>query len=240
MPVLRELVLQDLRIKTNNTNEILLMVLGGRKLSPSWLNAVHFNKCTWAVDSGVDCCFEAGMVPEKLIGDADSADPDAWQWARESGSMILKYDRDKNLTDFQIALDLLSKERSPEKKGVFLTGCFGGRFDHLWSTLVSFITRCDGYTPIGMADEKEGMIFLQGADSLELYFEKTPEAVSLIPFSPLCSGVSIEGVRWPLDKVRLEYGDPYSISNRIEGKNAVISLEHGLLGVYWEWRGVRD
>jgi len=63
--MLRELVLPDIRIRTNITNEILLMVLGGRTQSPSWLHGINFNKYTWAVDSGVNCCFKAGIVPEK-------------------------------------------------------------------------------------------------------------------------------------------------------------------------------
>ncbi len=64
----------------------------------------------WAVDSGVDPCFEAGILPDKLVGDGDSASPEAWQWAVDNGSDVSKFNRDKDLTDFQIALDLLSEK----------------------------------------------------------------------------------------------------------------------------------
>lgn len=239
--MLKELIIPDLLVRTNVEEEILLMVLGGRKQSVDWLNSISFNECIWAIDSGVDSCFAAGIIPEKLVGDADSADPIAWQWALDNGVSVSKYPRDKDLTDFQIALTLLSQETKLEKRAVFLTGCFGGRFDHLWSTFISFLNFSEKYIPIGMADEREGIIFLNGEDSVQMFFNKKPQAISLIPLSKTCTGVSICGVRWPLNNVLLEYRNPYCISNSIEdGKDVVVSVEKGRLGVYWEWLDVRD
>jgi len=177
---------------------------------------------------------------KKLIGDADSADPEAWEWAYGSGSQVLKYEKDKNLTDFQLALDLLSEETARQKKGVFLTGCFGGRFDHLWSTFISFLKRSDRYVPIGMADEKEGLMLIDGPDFLELYFKKkTGSSITHSIFRFMYRGFN-KRVRWPLDNVRLEYCNPYSISNRLESEKIIISADSGRLGVYWEWCGAAD
>ena len=158
---LKTIALPDLTIDTECSPDITLMVLGGRKPAPWWLSSIDFHRRLWAVDSGVDLCFDAGILPDRLVGDGDSASPAAWKWALDKGVDVSKFDRDKDLTDFQIALDLLSQKEGSEK-ALFVTGGFGGRFDHLWSTVISVWNCGAGIRPLGMADETEGMVFLHG------------------------------------------------------------------------------
>jgi len=218
----------------------LLMVLGGRAPAPGWLAEFGFRKEVWAVDKGIDLCRRAGIVPRRLIGDKDSADPNAWRWAVENGVFVAEYESEKDLTDFQIALSLVKEEGGRGRRPVFVTACFGGRFDHLWSAVVSFLHASDGYLPVGMADDSEGMFFINGPGVCEFVFDEAPEAVSLIPFSCECRGVCLSGVRWPLKDAVLEYEMPYSISNRLDHRlRAGLSAESGLVGFYWKWRDLR-
>lgn len=234
----RELLIPNLKIETDAPNDICLMVLGGRAAAPEWLKSISFNTATWAVDKGLDCCFKAGIIPDRLIGDGDSASESSWQHAEELGIPISKFFRDKDFTDFQLALNIFSKSNKREN-GVFITSCFGGRFDHLWSTIITFCASKGTYRPIGAADEREGLLFLEGEASAVLTFSKAPEAVSVIPFTEQCTGVSMDGVRWPLNKAVLEYAVPYSISNRLEASNIIkFDVESGTVGIYWKWNEV--
>ena len=224
-------------IETDCDSDITMMVLGGRKPSAGWMMAIDFYKSLWAVDSGVDTCFEAGILPDRLVGDGDSASPEAWQWAEDSGVDVSKLNRDKDLTDFQIALDLLSGKNEMEDKSLFITGGFGGRFDHLWATVISFLNCGKNIIPIGMADEIEGIVFLHGPEKLKIDFKRSPGAISLIPFTEESRGVSIKGVMWPLKDVFLKYGKPYSVSNRLAGgKEVEVCVGEGTVGVYWVWK----
>lgn len=233
---MKKIVLPDLIIEIECPDDITTMVLGGRKPSPEWLSSLDFLKNIWAVDSGIESCFDSDIVPDKLVGDGDSASPEAWQWAVDKGVDVSKYSMEKDRTDFQLALELFSEKAGNEEKSLFLTGCFGGRFDHLWSTLISFLSGEKNVRPLGMADEIEGMILLNGPGRLDLNFSKPPGAISLISFTTVSRGVSVEGVRWPLENVVLEYKDPYSISNRLSGgKKAGVSVTEGTVGVYWVW-----
>ena len=233
---MKTIVLPDLMIETECGTDITMMVLGGRRPAAEWMRSVEFHGSLWAVDSGVDLCFDAGILPDKLVGDGDSASPEAWKWAVDNGVDVSKFEKDKDLTDFQLALDLLSQKDKACEKALFETGGFAGRFDHLWSTVVSFLNCGASIRPLGMADETEGMIFLQGPGSLKMSFGKRPGAISLISFTGESRRVSIKGVRWPLEDVCLEYGKPYSISNRLaEGKKAEVSVKEGTVGVYWVW-----
>lgn len=232
-----KIALPDMTIESECDNDITMMVLGGRKPSAGWMRTIDFYKSLWAVDSGVDTCFEAGILPDRLVGDGDSASPEAWQWAVDSGVDVLKFNRDKDLTDFQIALDLLSGKDETKKKSLFITGGFGGRFDHLWSSIISFLNCGKNISPLGMADETEGIIFLHGPEKLKIDFKRSPGAISLIPFTYESRGVSIKGVMWPLEDVCLKYGKPYSVSNRLAGGSEVeVCVGEGTVGVYWVWK----
>ena len=216
------------------TGKILLMVIGGRKPEPSWLKSLSFFDEIWAVDMGIETCREACVIPKMLIGDGDSSSPEAWEWAVEKNVPVRKFNKDKDLTDFQLALKIAKEERSDYS--LFLTGCFGGRFDHMWSTAISMLHTEQAPPPIGMADGREGMIFLKGPALADFKFTDRPEAVSVIPFSERCSGVSLSGVRWPLCRASLDYSKPYSISNRLdEAMRMRAEIECGLAGIYWEW-----
>lgn len=233
---MKTIVLPDLTIETECDLDITMMVLGGRKPSGEWMRSLDLHISLWAVDSGVDPCFEAGIMPDKLVGDGDSASPEAWQWALDNGVDVSKFNRDKDLTDFQIALDLLSEKDRGKEKALFITGGLSGRFDHLWATVISFLNCEKNIRPLGIADEIEGMIFLRGPEKVKIDFKRSPGAISLIPFTGESSGVSIKGVRWPLEDVCLKYGKPYSVSNRLaEGKQAEVSVQEGTVGVYWVW-----
>lgn len=220
-------------------DEIVLMLLGGRRASAAWLASAAFYTSAWAVDSGVEMCRDAGIVPERLIGDMDSADPLARQWAESKGAGVYAYKSEKDLTDFQLALELLSGVGGGAK-GLFLTGAFGGRLDHLISVLNSFVGWSDRYLPVGMADEKEALFLLRGGSRAEIRFSEPASAVSLIPLRD-SRGVSIGNVRWPLDDVILERNRPYSISNRPDQTGTVTaSVGGGLVGLYCAWPGAGE
>ncbi len=224
-------------------DEYLLMVLGGRAPAPKWFAALvrTIAADVWAVDSGADACKASGVRPCVLIGDGDSASPDAREWATRGGAVEKKYSSDKDFTDFQLALDCWREDPSAKDKTPIVTGCFGGRLDHLFSNLHSFsmvkskakkrMSRC-------MIDDNEGVFLLYSAEEAEFVFEEAPLAVSLLPLSNRCAGVSIEGVRWPLERVVLERRLPWAISNEVSGAcdgtaKFTAGCGRGILGVYW-------
>ncbi len=216
--------------------ESVVMVLGGRAPSPGFLARLASLGEVWAVDRGVDICRGAGVVPSLLIGDRDSGSVPGRRWAASLGVPERRYERDKDLTDFQLALQIFVRERCAGGTNIILTGAFGGRFDHLWSAVVSFVGMTRSGVPFCVADDSEGMIFLTGGERRLLTFERRPEAVSLISFSPRCAGVGLSGTRWPLDGAELEYGFPYAVSNRVgESRRVAVSCREGTLGFYWTW-----
>lgn len=229
-----------IRFSTQLPEQITLMVLGGRTPDAGWLKRLNFYAELWCADRGVEVCRDAGLAPQRLIGDMDSASAVAWDWAAGQGAVVSKFEKDKDLTDFQLSLELLRKESTGRPKGVFLTGAFGGRFDHLWSVALSFLYWDEAILPIGMADEREALFLLRGGQGAEVHFTESPGALSLIPFED-SGGVSLTGTKWELNDANLLYAKPYSISNQIGAENQVsVSVGSGLIGLYLTWPSASD
>ena len=214
----------------------LVMVLGGRAPSPGFLASLSRGREVWAVDRGVEACLAAGIVPAELIGDRDSGSALAWRRAAERGAHTREYQSDKNLTDFQLALEIFADECKDKEKGIILTGALGGRFDHLWSLTLSFLSMTRAGAAFCMADDREGVMFVYGGEANALSFARRPKALSLLSFSPLCRGVNLSGVHWPLADAELRCDFPYAVSNRVEGSGRVgVSCASGTLGLCWTW-----
>jgi thiamine pyrophosphokinase len=219
-----------------------LFMLGGRPPEAEWASelALRNSARVWAVDSGASECRAAGIVPSVLVGDRDSVPPDDWEWAASLGARENIYDRDKDKTDFQLAMSLLEDEigrnGAARPTALIVSGCFGGAFDHQASAFYTLafsggeFFRC-------MIDETEGVSFLYPGDETALEFSRLPKAVSLLPVTDRCLGVSISGVKWPLERVTLERRFPWTVSNEATAPSepVVAACEDGILALYWRF-----
>jgi thiamine pyrophosphokinase len=219
-----------------------LFMLGGRPPEAGWASDLgRLNSArVWAVDSGVSACRAAGLAPSVLVGDRDSAPPEDWEWAASLGARENVYDRDKDETDFQLAMSLFKDENarntSPHTPALIVSGCFGGAFDHQESAFCTLAFSGGGFFRC-MIDEAEGVSFLYPGDGAALEFSRLPKAVSLLPVTNVCRGVSVSGVKWPLARVTLERGFPWTVSNEANtlGEPVAAACEEGILALDWRF-----
>jgi thiamine pyrophosphokinase len=227
-----------------------LLVLGGRQPDASWLRGfVGLNDPdVWAVDSGVASCRGIGRVPSRLIGDGDSSSQGDRMWAIEGGAREHMYDRDKDLTDFQIALGVFmgdSSKKIGDDGTLILSGCFGGRTDHLMSALFTFAlsdgtgARENPRTPRVaqrcMIDDVEGILVVYPSAEASIKFHAPPGPVSLLPLSDRCAGVNAAGVKWPLEGATLYRSFPWTVSNEVRGDRVTVRCAEGVLAFCWRF-----
>ena len=206
----------------------ILFVAGGKAPSIDWFKKVAGGRKIFCVDKGIEICRACEIVPNFLIGDFDSASNYAVEWTRKKNIPVEQYPADKDLTDTQLALN-----RAAEIFGehtAILTGCFGGRFDHLYSTI---FTCAASSQKIILADEREIVFFVKDGESVEIKFFEKPLAVSLLPMTSICAGVKIKNVCWELDGATLTQNFPNAVSNRIESDKISVGVERGTLAVYF-------
>ena len=220
--------LQQCEIFTSTAAQEILFISGGRVPSVDWFREVASGRKIFCVDKGIELCRACKLVPSFLIGDFDSAGNDSVAWARANGVPVEQYPADKDLTDTQLAL-----RRAADLFGehvALVTGCFGGRFDHMFSTA---FTCAAIERRIVLADEREIIFFVKGGESVDVKFFREPLAVSLLPMSTACAGVTIKNVRWELDGATLTQALPFAVSNRVAGDKISVGVGRGTLAVYF-------
>ncbi len=206
----------------------LIFVTGGRAPSVEWLlDCASSIAGIWSIDHGIDVCHRAKLAPQLLIGDLDSARSESIAWAKSLDIPIEVHPVDKDFTDTQLALDRAAQLKNPIS--VVITGAFGGRVDHLFATLFT----C-AHSPVRtiLADEREVICFIRSGESIKILPEQKPFALSLLPMTEICRGVSIDGVHWKLNRAKLHQSFPNAVSNRVEASEVRASIESGILAVH--------
>lgn len=211
-----------------------LLLTGGRPPEVKWLQHIVQElqpQEFWAADHGIDTCYLAEMPPTHLLGDGDSANSISWQWAKDLAVPIEKFPRAKDFTDTQLALRQMAKNGAPY---IIVTGAFGGRFDHLYNTLWDTAERD---TPNCLIDEQEALFFVKDDEVLTFDCQQKPKAISLIPFTATCEGVTTKHLRWTLNNATLEQNVPSATSNELaeDAASFSVSTKQGTLGVYLYW-----
>lgn len=214
-------------ITASEQQETCFVTAGGRRPDLTWLQKAAAGYNVYCADAGGAYCLEAGIVPQRLYGDGDSAGAEVYKKLAAQGTKIFQYPPAKDDTDLQLVLQQCTG------CNLIVSGIWGGRFDHLYSNVFSLL----GYKAkhgcqVIMADEQEVMLLLQASESVHVSIDKLQnvKAVSLLPLSNEVQ-VNIAGVRWPLQEAQLQLLYPYAISNEPLGDFACDCLA-GAVGLY--------
>ena len=214
----------------------MVIVAGGRAPDIKWLKAFLPGRPLWCADSGVIPCLDAGFQPLRLLGDGDSTPSSLWESLGEGGTIVETFPAHKDLTDLQLALFRAGEEGW---NNVIVSGCWGGRFDHLWSAIHSSLWVAEkGVRVLAFADHLETLFLIRGGEEWEIEITPSEDTLlSLLPLGEACEGVCLTGTEWPLEGARLLPARPFAISNlALKNKKPRISLKKGILGVYL-WTG---
>ena len=222
------MILPQCEIFSKTPAQEILFISGGRAPSRDWFKKVASGRKIFAVDKGIELCKTCEVAPDFLIGDFDSAETSAVEWARAKNIPVEKYPADKDFTDTQLAL-----RHAAEIFGehvALLTGVFGGRVDHLYST----IHTCAALNrQIVLADEREIIFYLRDGEAAEVKFFQSPLAVSLLPMTSSCEGVTTKNLHWVLDGATLTQNFPNATSNRADSDKIYVGVGRGTLAIYF-------
>ena len=171
-------------------------------------------------DGGANVAREAGLTPDAIVGDLDSATPATLK--HFLGVPIVR-DVSQERTDLEKAVAHVL-ERGPFEQIVIL-GASSGRLDHVLGHL-SLLRRHQPGTSIVLEDA-HGVAFLARAEAALDYAAGT--VISCFAIGEPAEGVTTEGLRYPLVDRTLAMGAQDSISNVIETRPARIRIGRGEL-----------
>ena len=188
-----------------------------------WLGGAD---CVIAADGGAESLDRLGRQPDLLIGDLDSTSPALVERLAAAGVIVERYSSDKDESDTELALRAAIDRGADE---IVLLGAIGGdRLDH---ELANLLVLAD---PSLRGREVR---VVHAATTVRIVRENEPVALdgrigdlaTLLPIGGDATGVTTDGLRWPLDAATLATGRSRGLSNEIVATPASVRLESGLL-----------
>ena len=173
-----------------------------------------------AADAGLELCRSLGFEPDAVIGDFDSTDEP------KSGIECIRVPVEKDDTDTLLAVRMGLSRGCRE---FHLYGCTGGtRPDHTLANLQTLAFLCRRGARGFMYDKNHVYTVIENG-SVEI--ERTVEngTVSVFAMTDKVSGVTLEGLQYPLADAELTSDFPLGVSNHIIADKARVSCGKGLL-----------
>ncbi|MDR1961401.1 MAG: thiamine diphosphokinase [Gracilibacteraceae bacterium] len=179
-----------------------------------------------AADGGVLALLAAGRKPDVLIGDFDSAPPEAVNRCRAEGARVIAFSAEKDATDLELALSWADEElrRAGAAEEILLLGAGGKRMDHLLANVALMLGFAQRGRRVRMLNPTEEC-WVAGPGREEI----TGRAGALLSVLPLSveAVLSYEGLFYPLCRQILRQNGVRGISNRLLGAKAAVEVHAG-------------
>ena len=208
----------------------ILIVSGGRIEDAFVLGLLKKNnyQTMIACDSGMEFFWRNKICPDLILGDFDSADSCVADAFRARGDVRLEqFPSEKDWTDTELALRR-ALELSPGR--IDLVGATGTRLDHVLGNLQLLAIGAQEGVPVFLMDPHNRIRLIERPLSLKKK-EQYGKFVSLIPHGGPVYGLTLKGMKYPLDGATLTPDVSLGISNEIVDDEAYISFSAGRLFV---------
>lgn len=190
-----------------------------KKWLKKWAQKVDF---VLAADGGADGALTAGIMPDAVIGDLDSASSRARQTFKNIPFIHVK--RQDN-TDLEKALDWLTLQQFDE---CFIVGATGGRLDF---TLGNFLSVLPYLSKIKITFIGENWRIFPLTKSF-VFSARKGARMSIIPLTS-CQNITLKGVKYRLNSVEWQLGQT-GISNVITAQKTEVLFDCGYMLMYLE------
>lgn len=170
-------------------------------------------------DGGYSNLKDTDIVPDLIIGDFDSYSDEL-----PTGIPIVKLPIEKDDTDTGMCIRYAIEHGMTD---ITIIGGIGGRLDHTIANIQLLTGACQNGANIKMLSPNDEVRIVKNS-SIKI---KRKEGFSLSIFSltERSSGVSLEGLYYPLDNVELTSQFPLGVSNAFTSDEAVVTVKEGML-----------
>jgi thiamine pyrophosphokinase len=176
-----------------------------------------------AADGGLLRARALGLEVDVVVGDLDSATPEAIAAAEEAGARIVRHPQAKDATDLELALD---EAVALGGRRVLVVASAGGRLDHLLGSLL--LLAAERYAALEL-DALVGDALVHVVRGERTVHGAPGELLTLVPLGGAAEGVTTDGLEYPLRGETLGPGTTRGVSNVFLGTEARVTLERGVL-----------
>jgi thiamine pyrophosphokinase len=179
-----------------------------------------------AADGGTRHARAVGVVPQVLIGDQDSLSTEECERARRSGTRVITFAEGKDQTDLELALLHASQQGATS---ISVVAALGGRIDQMIANILLMALPQLRGIDVRIVDGHQTAFLIRAADGKRIVEGEQGDTVSLIPIGGDVSGVTAQGLEWPLCGSTLRFGPARGVSNVLNADHATIRVETGCL-----------
>ena len=182
--------------------------------------------CIIGVDRGLEFCYRNKIVPQYILGDFDSIDPEVIRWYRSQEEIpIREYKPEKDATDTRMGLELAMELGSDR---IFLLGATGGRLDHYMGNLQSLIVPAKCHKEAWILDEQNAVTVLwdRKKKKKRCAFGKY---ISFFSMGDEVRGITLSGFKYPLKDYNMTNFDGIGVSNELAEDTALVEFRQGYL-----------
>ena len=176
-----------------------------------------------AADGGLLRARELGLDVDVVVGDLDSVTPEALAAAEAAGARVVRYPRAKDATDLELALD---EALELGARRTLLVASAQGRLDHLLASLL--LLGSERYARLEL-DALVGDALVHVVRGERMLAGVPSELLTLLPLGGPATGVTTEGLEYPLAGETLEPGTTRGVSNVFTSNGARVTLTDGVL-----------
>lgn len=200
-----------------------LIIGNGDDVNKSAIESIKFEYVICA-DGGLEKAERLGVVPNVILGDFDSVEADILKKYQLMNIETKKFPAEKDFTDMELSIEFAVGKGY---KNLILIGATGGpRLDHSMANIMLIEKYFSLGINIEIVDNNNKIQII--SDNTDLMLEhKKKYFISIVPITESISGLTLEGFKYPLDKVSVKRGSTLCVSNEIVLNSGRVILEKG-------------
>jgi len=177
-------------------------------------------------DAGMKHALKLGITPDIIVGDFDSVNKETFEFFEKSDVKIKKFPCKKDETDMALGIEEAIDNGCDE---LVIAGGIGSRMDHTVANMQLLYNLNKRGIKAIIVNENNEIQLISNKITLN---GRTGDVVSLIPMTEKVTGVTTDGLEYPLNNAEISFGDKVmAVSNAMAKDNAEISIKSGLLYV---------
>jgi len=194
-----------------------IIIANGNEFSGEFFNEIR-EKSDYIIcaDGGYKHIKRLGIEPDEVLGDFDSYDKDS-----VICDNVAVYPSKKDYTDTEIAIRRAIEIGATD---IVLLGCIGTRMDHTLANLFLLKEIYQNGAKGMLVDEHNRVYYMQGKLTIHAH---SGDTLSILPMTPVCEGVSTDGLYYVLSDDTLKMASSRGVSNVMTEDIATITMRLG-------------
>jgi thiamine pyrophosphokinase len=200
-----------------------VVFIGGTAPHPDVVARLPVPRFVIAADSGLDHALALDVDVDLVVGDLDSVSGSALTWARNRGIAIESHPTAKEATDTELALEAATARGVSQ---ILVVSGIGDRVDHGLAALSGAASPRWAGARVEAWWGHAHVAVLHGPGHVTLA-APTGSLVSLVPVHGAATGLTTQGLEYPLTNETLPAGTSRGISNVVTSTPTSVSLSSG-------------